>query len=223
MQASGVCNPGSNPGIPTIINLIIHMEQNTFLLIFIVLGYLLGSIPFGYIITKTKKIDITKQESGNIGATNAYRALGFKYALLVGVLDVSKAVIPIFVASRYITNEWYMALVVISPVLGHIFPVWLKFKGGKAISTIFASIIWVLGWKYSLILFLAWVVLLRTIKIMSLTNLIIIWFVPLLFWIKTHSVAYLTLGLIYIPITYWTHRENIKRLKEGTEKRIVKS
>jgi len=199
------------------------MEQNILLIIFVIWGYFFGSIPFGYLITKIKNIDIRKEGSGNIGATNVSRVLGFKYAVLVGVLDITKAVIPIFVASRYIVNEWYMALIVISPVIGHIFSCWLNFKGGKAVSTIFASIIWVLGWKYSLILLLVWVVALRTIKIMSLTNLIIVWVVPLLFWLQTHSIAYLTLGLIYIPIIYWTHRENIKRLREGTEKRIIKS
>jgi len=193
------------------------------LVIFVTLGYFFGSIPFGYIITKLKGSDITKQGSGNIGATNVSRVLGFKYAVLVGALDVIKAIIPIYIASRYITNEWYMAAVVISPVFGHIFSVWLKFKGGKAISSVFASIIWVLGWKYSLILFLGWIVFLRTIKIMSLTNLIIILFIPLLFWLQTHSFAYLTLGLLYIPIVYWTHRENIKRLRNGTEKKIIKS
>ena len=199
------------------------MEQNILLIIFVIWGYFFGSIPFGYLITKIKNIDIRKEGSGNIGATNVSRVLGFKYAVLVGALDVTKAVIPIFVASRYIVNEWYMALIVISPVIGHIFSCWLNFKGGKAVSTIFASIIWVLGWKYSLILLLVWVVALRTIKIMSLTNLIIVWVVPLLFWLQTHSIAYLTLGLIYIPIIYWTHRENIKRLRGGTEKRIIKS
>lgn len=199
------------------------MDQNILLVIFIVLGYFFGSIPFGYIITKLKGSDITKQGSGNIGGTNVYRVLGFKYAVLVGALDVAKAVVPIYVASQYITNEWYMAAIVISPALGHIFSFWLKFRGGKAVSTVFASIIWVLGWKYSLILLLCWIVFLRIVKIMSLTNLIVILFVPILFWLKTHSYAYLTLGLIYIPILYWTHRENIKRLKEGTEKRIIKS
>ncbi|MFA5714137.1 MAG: glycerol-3-phosphate 1-O-acyltransferase PlsY [Candidatus Paceibacterota bacterium] len=199
------------------------MEQYILLIIFIVLGYLFGSIPFGYIISKSKKIDITKQGSGNIGATNVSRVLGFKYAFLVGALDILKAVLPIYIASRYITNEWYMALVAISPIIGHIFSVWLNFKGGKAISTIFASIIWIIGWKYALILLLVWIVALRTIKIMSLTNLIIIWFIPLLFWFQTHSFAYLTISLFYILIVYWTHRENIQRLKKGTEKKIIKS
>lgn len=197
------------------------MEQYILLLIFIALGYLCGSIPFGYIISKIKKIDITKQGSGNIGATNVSRALGFKYAFLVAFLDVSKALLPIYIAGHYISNEWFMVLVIISTSIGHIFPVWLKFKGGKAVSTVFASILYILNWKA--FVFLAfWVIMLKLIKIMSLTNLIIILLIPILFWLESYSIPYLMLGIIYVLIIYWAHRENIKRLLKGEEKRIVK-
>ncbi|MFZ3054821.1 MAG: glycerol-3-phosphate 1-O-acyltransferase PlsY [Minisyncoccales bacterium] len=198
------------------------MDQNILLVFFIALGYLLGSIPFGYIIAKLKNIDIQKQGSGNIGGTNVYRSLGFKYAILVGLLDVLKVVVPAIIAKQYLTNDWYVCLAILAPILGHLFPIWLNFKGGKAVSGVFASMIVIIGWQYSLIFLLVWVVALRTIKIMSLTNLIVIWLVPLLFYLFTHSIAYTFLGLIYIPILYWSHRENIKRLREGTEKRIIK-
>lgn len=198
------------------------MDQNILLVIFIVLGYFFGSIPFGYIVARLKHIDIQKQGSGNIGATNVSRALGFKYALLVGLLDILKVVLPTIIAKIYLINDWYICLAILAPIFGHLFPVWLKFKGGKAVSGVFASMVVIIGWQYSLIFLLIWVVALKLIKIMSLTNLIVIWAVPLLFWLYTHSIAYLSLGLLYIPILYWSHRENIKRLKEGTEKRIIK-
>lgn len=199
------------------------MDQNILLLIFIVLGYFFGSIPFGYIVAKLKKVDIQKQGSGNIGATNVSRVLGFKYAILVGLLDILKVILPAIIAKQCLVNDWYICLAILAPMIGHIFPIWLKFKGGKAVSSVFASMIVILGWKYSLVFLLIWIIALRLIKIMSLTNLIVIWFVPLLFWLITHSIAYLSLGLLYIPILFWAHRENIKRLKEGTEKRIIKS
>jgi len=198
------------------------MDQYLLLIIFVLLGYLCGSIPFGYLISKVKKIDIRKQGSGNIGATNVSRVLGFRYALLVGTLDVLKVLLPIYIASQYISNEWHLIFVIISPVIGHVFSVWLNFKGGKAISTIFGSIVYVFGLKYSILFLILWIIILRTIKIMSLTNILIILLVPVLFWMKTQSVAYLTLGLFYIVIVYWAHRENIKRLLNGTEKRIIK-
>jgi len=111
------------------------MENQTILLIlFIIAGYLFGSIPFGYLIAKLKKIDIRKKGSGNIGGTNISRTIGFKYGILVSALDIIKAIIPIYIASRYLSQDWQMALVSISPVLGHIFPIWLRFKGGKRCS-----------------------------------------------------------------------------------------
>jgi glycerol-3-phosphate acyltransferase PlsY len=199
------------------------MDQNIILIVLIILGYFSGSIPFGYIIAKLKNIDIQKQGSGNIGATNVSRALGLKYAILVGFLDVLKVVLPAIIAKHYLVNDWYVCLAILAPILGHLFPVWLKFKGGKAVSGVFASMVVIIGWQYSLIFFLAWIVILRLIKIMSLTNLIVIWFVPLLFWFYTHSIAYVCFGFLCVLILYWSHRENIKRLKEGTEKRIIKS
>ena len=141
---------------------------------------------------------------------------------MVGILDISKAAIPIYIANQYFALDWQKALIALSPVLGHVFPVWLKFKGGKAISTIFGSILILLGIKYSFIFLLAWIVCLCLIKIMSLTNLIIILFIPLMFWFKTHSTVYVVLGIIYIIIAYYAHRENIKRLRQGTEPKIIK-
>jgi acyl phosphate:glycerol-3-phosphate acyltransferase len=199
------------------------MDQNIILLILIIVGYFFGSIPFGYIIAKLKNIDIQKQGSGNIGATNVSRALGLKYAILVGFLDILKVVLPAIAAKYYLVNDWYVCLAILAPILGHLFPVWLNFKGGKAVSGAFASMVVIIGWQYSLIFFLIWIIALRLIKIMSLTNLIIIWFVPLLFWLYTHSIAYTSFGLLCVVILYWSHRENIKRLREGTEKKIIKS
>ncbi len=197
------------------------MQEYIILLFFIIAGYLLGSIPFGYIIAKKKNIDITKQGSGNIGATNVSRSLGPKYALLVAVLDILKALLPMYIASYYISNDWHMLFVIIAPMIGHIFPIWLNFKGGKAVSTVFAAIFYIAGWK-ALPFLVIWAIMLKLIKIMSLTNLIIILFVPIWFWIETHSLPYLYLGLFCVIMIYWTHRENIKRLIEGNEKKIVK-
>jgi len=168
-------------------------NQLLLLIFFIIIGYLSGSIPFGYIISKFKNIDIRKQGSGNIGGTNVGRTLGFKYGLLVGILDVLKAIVPIYIASQYLIIDWQMALVSISPVIGHIFPVWLNFKGGKGVATTFASIFIILGWRYSLIFLAFWALLLYLLKIMSLTNLLIVLTLPLLFWLKTNSIAYVFL------------------------------
>ncbi|MFA5368396.1 MAG: glycerol-3-phosphate 1-O-acyltransferase PlsY [Candidatus Paceibacterota bacterium] len=198
------------------------MQNLLILLILILLGYLSGSIPFGYLISKTKNIDIRKQGSGNIGATNVSRFLGLKYAILVGILDIAKAVLPIYIGSLFFQPGWELALISIAPVMGHLFPVWLKFKGGKAVSVIFASIIMVMGWQYSLILLGIWIISLFLIKIMSLTNIIIFIIVPFIFWHQTHSYIYVALGIFYVLIIWWAHRENIKRLIAGTEPKLIK-
>ncbi|MFA5232236.1 MAG: glycerol-3-phosphate 1-O-acyltransferase PlsY [Candidatus Paceibacterota bacterium] len=199
------------------------MQNQTLLLIFfIIAGYLSGSIPFGYLIAKLKKIDIRKKGSGNIGGTNVGRTLGLKYGVLVGILDILKAIIPIYIASRYLTQDWQMTLVSISPVLGHIFPIWLKFKGGKGVATVAATIFMILGLKYSIIFLASWALTLFVLKIMSLTNLIVVLFLPVLFWFKTGSVAYFVLAFVYILLIWWAHRENIKRLRQGIEPRIIK-
>ncbi len=202
------------------------MDNQLLFVIFLISGYLLGSIPFGYLISKTKQIDIRKIGSGATGATNVSRALGFKYAILVATLDIAKALITIYIASFYFQPGWQLVLISIAPVIGHIFPIWLKFKGGKGVSVIFASIIFIIGWKYSLILFLVWILALSLIKIMSLTNLIACLVLPFLFWLKTkdypYSYIYVLLGIFYILVIWFAHRENIKRLRQGTEPKIIK-
>jgi len=197
-------------------------NQIILLIIFTILGYLSGSIPFGYLIGKIKNIDVRKQGSGNIGGTNVARNLGFKYGILVGLLDISKAILPIYIASQYLSIDWQMAIVSISPVIGHVFPVWLKFKGGKGVSTVAATLFMILGLKYSLIFLGSWICMLLIINIMSLTNLIIVLSLPILFWYKTHSIAYLILSFLYIIIIWWAHRENIQRLKQGKESKLFK-
>lgn len=199
------------------------MQNQTMLLVFIIASYLIGSIPFGYIIGKLKNIDVRKKGSGNIGGTNVARNLGLKYGILVGILDVSKAILPIYIATPYFPiYGWKMAIISICPVIGHIFPVWLNFKGGKGVSTVAATLFMILGLKYSLIFLGLWIIMLLLIKIMSLNNLIIVLALPFLFWMKTHSYAYLILSFLYIILIWWAHRENIKRLIQGTEPRFIK-
>ncbi|MFA5013092.1 MAG: glycerol-3-phosphate 1-O-acyltransferase PlsY [Candidatus Paceibacterota bacterium] len=203
------------------------LSNQTLLIVLIFFGYLLGSIPFGYLVGKIKNVDIRKKGSGATGATNVSRTVGFKYAILVAALDIAKAVLPIYIGSRFFNPSWnadpgwQMALISIAPVLGHIFPVWLKFKGGKGVSVIFACIIMVMGWQYSLVLFVLWLALLLLIKTMSLTNILIFPILPFLFWFRTHSWVYVWLGVFYVLLIWWAHRENIKRIRQGTEPKTI--
>lgn len=183
----------------------------------IIFGYLLGSIPWGLLISKAKGIDIRKVGSGNIGGTNVGRGLGLKWGLLAGVLDVLKGVIPIFLATKFLSLDWQIASVAIAPVLGHIFPVWLNFKGGKGVATTVGILFVLLGWQKLLILLLIWLLILAIFQIMSFANLLLVSFLPLVFWLSYFSLAYFVLGLILLALIWWAHRENIQRLKEGKE------
>ena len=127
----------------TILNLI-------FLNFFIILiSYLFGSIPSGYILTKYfNKIDVTKEGSGNIGATNVLRSGSKRLATFTLLLDVSKGIIPILITKEYFTDLIYLSS--LAAFLGHIFPVWLKFKGGKGVAT-YLGIVFVLSLELSII------------------------------------------------------------------------
>lgn len=186
----------------------------------IIFGYLLGSIPWGYLISKAKRIDIRKVGSGNIGGTNVLRILGLKWAALVSILDVIKGVIPAYLAINFLVSDWQIVLVAISPILGHIFPAWLKFKGGKGVATTFGVLFILLGWKFFLILLLIWLLVLAIFKIMSFTNLLMASFFPLILWISSFSLAYYIFGIILAILIWWTHRENLQRIKEGRESKF---
>jgi len=193
----------------------------------VIFGYLFGSIPWGYLISKAKGIDIRKVGSGNIGGTNVIRALGIKWGLLVAVLDVLKGVIPVYLALNFLTphqyiggGDWQIASVAITPVLGHIFPVWLGFRGGKGVATTLGVIFILLDWKILLPLLLVWLLVLAISQISSFSNLLMVSFLPLAFWVSSFSLAYFILGLALFALIWWVHRENLKRIKEDQEPKI---
>jgi len=187
------------------------------LIILIIFGYLLGSIPWGYLISKTKGIDIRKVGSGNIGGTNVIRALGTKWGLLVAILDLLKGVIPVYLAISFLVFDWQIASVAITPVLGHIFPVWLGFKGGKGVATTLGVLFIILEWKILLPFLLVWLLVLVVSQISSFSNLLMVSYLPLTLWFSSFSLAYFVLGLALFALIWWAHRENLQRIKEGIE------
>jgi glycerol-3-phosphate acyltransferase PlsY len=195
------------------------MMTNYWLLcLFALLAYLVGSIPSGYLISKGRGVDIRKVGSGNIGGTNVTRILGFKWGALVGVLDFFKSFIPAYFALRFIQTDWQALLVSIMPVIGHIYPVWLRFKGGKGVSTIFGILMAYFGFIFFLIWFVVWYLAVKVVKLMSLVNLIMSLFFPLLFWFSSYrSLIYVTFGAALCVLVWWSHRSNIKRLLAGNE------
>lgn len=189
------------------------------IILFALFAYLLGSIPFGYLVAKIKGIDIRRVGSGNIGGTNVWRTLGLGWGLLVGIFDALKSFLPVLLAGRYITS-WGIVVIALMPLLGHVFPVWLNFRGGKGVATMFGTILFFFGWRGLLIWLAAWLVLLFLTRIMSLTNLIMVVALPLLFWLGYHDLPHVLYGLAIWVLIWWCHRENIQRLFAGRERQL---
>jgi len=180
-------------------------------------AYLIGSIPFGFLIAKAHGINIRKVGSGNIGSTNITRAMGWGWGMLVGILDAVKAYLPAWVAQHLTSNNWQMLIISILPVIGHIFPIWLGFKGGKGVATTFGLLAFYLGMPTFALFLVIWFLAVKAIKLMSLVNLVVGLLLPLIFWMKYRKTAYLLLGVFLCLIIWWSHRENIQRLLNGKE------
>jgi len=186
------------------------------LIIVAVYSYLLGSIPFGLILTKIfLKKDIRKIGSGNIGTTNVLRTGKKSLAAGTLILDLMKGYFSIIITFTYFENLIsYSALICF---IGHIFPVWLKFKGGKGVAT-YLGVILALSYKFFLIFGISWLVLSFLFRYASLSSIIssLIVFVCTYFFNNNFS---LILFIFFIIILY-THRENIVRLKNSEESKI---
>ena len=179
-------------------------------------SYFLGSIPFGLIYAKLAGLgDVRNIGSGNIGATNVLRTGNKKVAALTLLCDIAKGSLAVF-----ITLNFFPKLILLSSVvvyLGHIFPVWLKFKGGKGVAT-YLGVILALSYKFFLIFGITWLVLSFLFRYASLSSIVssLIVFVYSYFFINNFS---LILFIFFVIIIY-THRENIVRLKNSEESKI---
>ena len=184
-------------------------------LFFIVsISYLMGSIPFGYIFTKTfLKKDIRDIGSGNIGATNALRTGNKLLGYSTLIFDVLKAVVPILIIKFNYPEFIFLSSLLI--FVGHVFPVWLNFKGGKGVA-VYVGILFSLNYILVLIFAFFWFVILIIFRFSSLSSLtasLIIPFYQFLFIDNNNNYFY----IIMFILIFYTHRENIKRLINNTE------
>jgi len=176
--------------------------------------YLMGSIPFGFILTKIfLQKDIREIGSGNIGATNALRA-GNKfigYATLF--FDIIKAVIPVIYVKINFPELLYIAS--LCAFLGHVFPIWLKFKGGKGVAT-YIGILFSINIYFGLIFIISWLITFGLSKYSSLSSLIASISIPIYLLILTQFDQVIFFTIMFVLI-FFTHRQNIKRLKNKEE------
>jgi acyl phosphate:glycerol-3-phosphate acyltransferase len=194
-------------------------------LIFMVLAYLMGSIPSGLLVARfLKGPDPRSQGSGNLGAANVYRVFGRKAGALTLLGDIAKGAIPVALAGLTLTGlgAWQdtaVALVAAAAVFGHVFSLYLSFKGGKAVATTFGVLAVLVPWA-ALNLVLVYLLALSQIRIFSISALICAWLLPVAVGLFTDSKPYLLLAGVLSGLILVCHLENLERFFKGEEPRL---
>lgn len=181
-------------------------------------GYLSGSVPYGLILTKMAGIgDIRKVGSGNIGATNVLRAGGKKLAAATLLLDALKGVVPVLVAKT--VHMDFAVLAALGAFLGHLFPVWLKFRGGKGVAT-GIGVLLALAWPVGLGIIGAWLAVAILSRYSSVSALTAFGLAPLMAALFTRDFQTIVVTLLVSVIIWARHHENIRRIAKGTESKM---
>jgi len=196
-------------------------------LLILSLGYLFGSFPSGYLAGRIiKGIDIRSFGSGSTGATNVLRHIGKRAAITVFLIDVFKGVLSILLAKYFLLNDSWQIAISLATLIGHIWPVWLNFKGGKAVATglgIFLGLSWQVGLA-TLGVFILILSLFRTVSLASVSAALAL---PLIMFLsfRTSNISqpFLAISILAMILVIWRHRENIVRLIKGKEPKIGQS
>jgi acyl phosphate:glycerol-3-phosphate acyltransferase len=185
-------------------------------LILIILSYLLGSIPTGYIVGALAGVDIREVGSGNVGATNVARTVGKKRGLLTLIADVAKGFVPVFIAGRLDLSQTAIALVAIAAFLGHLYPMFLKFQGGKGVATALGVLL-ALAPMATLILTAVFAIVAVSSHFVSLSSIVAALAAPIVLWSLSYSLTVIATGVFLAVMITLRHRGNIQRLLAGTE------
>lgn len=196
--------------------------MNIFLYIIIaVISYLIGSIPFSYLIPKWfGKIDIRQHGSGNTGTTNVARTLGLKIGIIAFVGDFLKGVLPAFIVTFYLSRD-VAALAAAASVLGHCYPVWLGFKGGKGIATSAGALLFLMPDVFIILGIYQFVVIIAS-KYMSLASITSALLLPILAFSLDKSSTLQVFSLLLGLFVVYKHKDNVKRLLNGSENKLGK-
>ena len=187
-------------------------------------SYLVGSIPTSAIIAKLKgKIDLTKEGSGNLGATNVSRVIGKKFGFITLVIDAAKGFIPVFLAIKLFPAPVIflplLPLIIIAPVVGHCYSIFIKFKGGKGVATALGVFLAVSP-KAVLMAFLIFIIILFFTRYVSLSSMVSAFFMPFLIFYTIKNIYLFDASAFIAILIIYKHSPNIKRLLNGTEHRI---
>lgn len=191
------------------------------LALWIGLAYLVGGIPSSFLAARVAGIDLRQHGSKNLGATNLYRVLGWKYAVPAGAFDVAKGFVAVFFfAPRAGTAYWIPLAVGFAAIVGHVFPVYLKFVGGKGVATAGGAVLAMAPLALGVSV-LVWSVVLMGTGYMSLASIAGVLAFPIAVWVLTPGdTPLIVAGLSISAFILFTHRSNIGRLYHGTEPRF---
>ena len=186
----------------------------------LLLGYLLGSIPSGWLAGRwLKDIDLRELGSGSTGATNVLRQVGKGPALVVFLIDVGKGAAAVLIARALGLGDWIQVLAGLTALAGHIWPVWLNFKGGKAVATGFGMFLG-LAWPVGLASFGVFLLTLWLFRIVSLSSVLAAVSLPLLMICFSGIGSYILIALVAMGLVLWRHRSNLARILEGSEPKV---
>jgi glycerol-3-phosphate acyltransferase PlsY len=191
-------------------------------IILIACAYLLGSMPSGYVLGKLAGTDVRQIGSGNIGATNVARALGMLPGVLTLVADATKGYLPVFLALQLGFSQAVTASTAIAAFLGHLYPVYLKFQGGKGVATAFGALLAVAPMA-ALVLVLVFAGVVFVCRIVSLGAIATAIAAPLILWLFYQPPVIVSMGFFMGAMVILRHHGNIRRLLAGTEPRFGKS
>jgi glycerol-3-phosphate acyltransferase PlsY len=184
------------------------------------LGYGLGSLPVGYLVANWwKGIDLRRVGSGNVGAANVYRTAGLAIALIVVAIDIAKGATSVALVSRVTTGAGAPMAAGVAAIIGHVYPVWLRFHGGKGVATA-CGVFWLLAPVATASAAAVFIAVVWLTRYVSLGSVIATAVLPPLAWLTQEPVSVIAGGIVAAGLILQRHRDNLARLHDGTERRL---
>ena len=185
----------------------------------VLIAYLLGSVPSGYILGSLAGVDVRKAGSGNVGATNVARVVGKRHGILTLIADTAKGFVPVFLAVILNFSPLVTACVGIAAFLGHLYSVFLRFKGGKGVATALGVFLALAPWA-TLALIMIFAIVFLTTRVVSLSSMVAAAAAPLVLWIVSQPPIWIWMSFFIAAMIILRHRGNIQRLLAGTEPKL---